>query len=211
MSASSVQLVCFDLGRVLIRLCDGREDAAREAGIELPALDPDGWARWQATLEAYESGKLDTPRFFRQIATISGLSDDEHDRLLAAWLRGPQDGAEALLDEINRAAIQSACLSNTNDHHWRLMTDPDGPHGLPLDLLDYRFASHRIGHCKPEPGIYRHVEQATGVAGESILFFDDMPENVEAAQRRGWQAVRVENVHDAVPELRRHLCDHGVL
>ena len=40
---------------------------------------------------------------------------------------------------------------------------------------------------KPDPEIYRRVEQDCGIAPERLLFADDKAENIEAAAARGWQ------------------------
>lgn len=57
-----------------------------------------------------------------------------------------------------------------------------------LDLFDRSFVSGHLGVMKPEPEIYAILEAETGHAPERLLFTDDRPENVDAAQARGWQA-----------------------
>ncbi|WP_425050903.1 HAD family hydrolase [Psychromarinibacter sp. S121] len=56
-----------------------------------------------------------------------------------------------------------------------------------LTEFDRRFISGELRTIKPEPEIYIHVEEGTGVAPEALLFTDDRPENIEAARARGWQ------------------------
>lgn len=80
-----------------------------------------------------------------------------------------------------------------------------------LDRLTYRFASHLAGMRKPEDRIYAHVESETRVSGERIVFFDDIMENVEAAQRRGWQAIVIAQDGDPIAQAREHLMRLGVL
>jgi len=53
---------------------------------------------------------------------------------------------------------------------------------------DEIYCSGDLKVAKPEPAFYSRVAEAIGVTGDSILFFDDSPSNVEAAQRAGWHA-----------------------
>ncbi|MEX5730098.1 2-haloacid dehalogenase [Rhodovulum iodosum] len=55
-----------------------------------------------------------------------------------------------------------------------------------LDDFDRRYISGCLKVMKPEPEIYRIVEEDCGLAPECLLFTDDKPENVAAAAARGW-------------------------
>jgi hypothetical protein len=70
-------------------------------------------------------------------------------RLQACYLLGAYPGIDPLLDDLARAGVRTACLSNTSDSHWQMMHDRRGPHYLPLDRLDYRFASHLVACANP--------------------------------------------------------------
>ena len=58
---------------------------------------------------------------------------------------------------------------------------------------------------KPDPAIYRKVEERTGHLPERILFFDDVPENVSAAidQVRPW-AVDASSSLEREPGVKDH-------
>lgn len=45
---------------------------------------------------------------------------------------------------------------------------------------------HRV--IKPDPAIYVLMEELTGLSGPDLIFADDNPDNVRAAQDRGWKA-----------------------
>ncbi|KIC35837.1 HAD family hydrolase [Leisingera sp. ANG-M7] len=53
--------------------------------------------------------------------------------------------------------------------------------------FDRTFVSAHLKCIKPEPEIYAILERETGVAPDRLLFTDDRPENIEAADARGWQ------------------------
>lgn len=58
----------------------------------------------------------------------------------------------------------------------------------PVDFA-IRVASFEEGVAKPDLEIYRRAIARTGLAAKEILFIDDMPENIAAAQEAGMQGV----------------------
>jgi putative hydrolase of the HAD superfamily len=50
------------------------------------------------------------------------------------------------------------------------------------------FCSEELGFDKPQYDFYRKMVQITGIVPEEIVFFDDSPTNVAAAQACGWRA-----------------------
>jgi len=210
-----IDLVCFDLGRVMIRICDGWAHACEQAGVHAPA-EAFGEAvhrRLLTLVVEHETGRLSDDGFFQGIAALVGLPAEQVARITDAYLIEPFEGIDPLLAELSAAGVRTACLSNTNARHWARMTATRGPHALPLHRLDYRFASHLVGARKPEPGIYAHVEHATGTDPASIVFFDDAPENVDAALARGWRAHRIDHGPEINPvgQIRRHLATYDLL
>lgn len=64
--------------------------------------------------------------------------------------------------------------------------------GLPfLELVDGGVISYQIHQIKPNPPIYEYLLQKYQLKAEDCLFFDDRPENTEAARKLGMQAVTV--------------------
>jgi putative hydrolase of the HAD superfamily len=213
-SGCDIQLVCFDLGRVLVRICDGWRHACEVAGVPAPAREPDPAAR--AALHdlicRVEVAQIQPADFCRDAAPALGMPAADVTAVWNAYTRGTYPGAHELLDELKSAGVATACLSNTNATHWRLMGDPSSHCPFPFDRLTHAFASHLLRLRKPDDAIYARVERATGVAGDRIVFFDDVPENVEAASRRGWHAHRIDPaLDDPLPQIRLHLRGHGVL
>lgn len=214
MEGDAVRLVVFDLGRVLIRIADGWRGVCERLSLPEPAAWSDAALRarcasWDAE---HEVGRVACDRYFADLASAVGWSEADARRAHAAWLIEPYEGVDALLDELHGSGVETACLSNTNAHHWALMTAGSGPAALPLDRLGYRFASHLIGAAKPDAAIYEHVERATGRRGGEVVFFDDRPENVAAAAARGWRAhvVSVGPAADPVAEARGVLTRYDV-
>lgn len=203
-----IQLVVLDLGRVLLRIADDWAHAYALAGLS-HLTPPDGdissAARRGHDLEAerlfagFETGKTPTDEYLRVFARDLGVTDQQASDLIDAWLIEPFERTTWLIDELAKRPVTTGCLSNTNAHHWRLLVDPAHRSFVPLDRLDHVFASQLIGQAKPNAGAYAHVEQATGVPPANILFFDDLPENIDGAMARGWHGVVVERGPNADP------------
>ncbi len=112
-------------------------------------------------------------------------------------------GIHELVTGLQAAGYRTACLSNTCELHWPVLTDPAIYPAIAR--LDARHASHLFGVRKPDHAIYRRFEAATGMAPAEILFFDDLPENVQGALECGWHAVHIHRDRPAVEQMREAL------
>jgi len=207
-----VQLICFDLGRVLVRICDGWKHACAAAGIAAPTgeLDSTANAALHDAVCRSEVGEISIDEFSRRCAPVLGLRPQDVKLISDAYILGVYDGVPQLLSDLKAAGRPTACLSNTNENHWRIMDDPAEPYVAALRQLDHRFASHLLRDRKPNPSIYAKVEDAVKLRGEQIMFFDDLPENVAAARARGWQGHQIAIDSDPVAQIRRHLDAAGI-
>jgi putative hydrolase of the HAD superfamily len=77
------------------------------------------------------------------------------------------------------------------------------------ELFDREFYSYRMGVMKPAIAYFRVILRELGVPGESILFVDDQPANVDSARQAGLHATEFRL--DAGPgELVRALEAFGI-
>lgn len=203
------QLVVFDLGRVLVRICDSFQQAFECAGIAPPPLpDPAGMLRLHDLTCRCDEGKIDINGFCESAASLLGLSPQQIRKMSDSFLRGPYPGAAELVNDLADRGVMTACLSNTNDSHWQIMNGP----GYPLGRLTHRFASHLVGYRKPRAEIYAHLERKTGIQPRQILFFDDVQDNVTAAIERGWAAHRIDPaLDDPIGQVRAVLNGRDLL
>jgi len=213
-SSSSTRLVIFDLGRVLVRICRDWQHACECADIALPTRAPShvDKKRLQDLFHQAEVGAIDFDELAREAAPLMGLSPIQVQAISEAFIFGPYPGAAELLNELSQAGVRTACLSNTNEHHWGLLSEVGHRAFISLDRLDHRFASHLIRARKPDEEIYSHVESQTGLPGDAMLFFDDLPENVAAAERRGWNAQWIDpSLDEPIGQIREALRRQDVL
>jgi FMN phosphatase YigB (HAD superfamily) len=204
-----VRLVVFDLGRVLVRICRDWQHACQCAGFDWSTVDANQQAALRDVLHRAEIGSIEAAEFYHKAATALGCAPETVKEISDAFIFGPYPGTADLLAELSAAGIKTACLTNTNAHHWSLLFEPGHRARLPMEELTHHFASHLLRARKPDDSIYARVEQEAATPGSAILFFDDVMENIHAARARGWNAHWIDPApDDPLPQIRVALRAH---
>lgn len=198
---TTIRAVVFDLGGVLVDIDFGRALAAWQPASRLA---PDALRAAFGFDEAYlqhEVGALAATDYFAHLRRQLALEADDA-FLRAGWNALLIREIPQTLALVDRLAPELGChvLSNTNAVHLERIEEAF-PHLLPR--FGQVFASHQMGLRKPDARAFRHVTDALGVAPGEVLFFDDLPANVEAARACGLQAALVTEPADVERELLR--------
>lgn len=200
----TIHLVVFDLGKVLLDFDYGiaADHLSRDSRLS-PAQLLDLILRTPLLLE-YERGEMTNTDFYDALVKLSGVRLSFEDFAARFGdIFSPIEPMLHLLDRLHATHRPTAVLSNTNDlaiRHIRAR--------FPFfDRFHHHVLSYEHRAMKPDPALYRVVENLSGVSPSQILFLDDRPENVEAARQLGWQAF----VHHD-PEVSRHtFADYGLV
>ena len=208
--ASTVKIVVFDWGGVILRICRSWEEGCQRAGLSVRngPMDQDFDAARQRISHDYQIGEIECSEFCASLSdAMNGLyTPDELRQIHDAWLIEEYPGVSKLLRTLTEmSSFTTGLLSNTNHLHWTQHLGPDegGTARFPTArLLEHRHASHVLGVAKPDPQIYQQYEVETGFAGNEILFFDDLTENIASAQAREWLAVQID--HEGCPATQIH-------
>ncbi|MFG0258888.1 MAG: HAD-IA family hydrolase [Phycisphaerales bacterium JB041] len=214
MAGSQVRMVCFDAGGVLVRICRTWRERCERAGLPF---------RWSSEAEAdsderraihaeFERGRMPPDAYFAALAESAGglYTAEELHAIHVAWIAEEYPGARALVQALRDVpTVSTGLLSNTNAVHWATPS-MTGDTGSAVSGLDHPHASHLLGLTKPTTEIFRAFERESGFDAGSILFFDDLPENVEAARAAGWSAERIDHTGDTTAQVVTHLAARGV-
>jgi putative hydrolase of the HAD superfamily len=124
--------------------------------------------------------------------------DADHDSIAEGWNAIFQGTISEAVELVGAARAHLPCyaFTNTNAAHmaeWQARY-PEVP-----AAFDGIFASHQLGRRKPEAAAFEVVVDAIGVHPASIVFFDDVAENVEGARAAGLRAVHVRTPADIRP------------
>lgn len=204
----TASLVCFDVGGVLVRICQTWQDAFRAAGLVPTQAEPLA-LQALAEFDRHQEGAIPSQALWSAVASRLGCSAEEaalaHRNILLEFYPGVPE----LLDDLSGQGVRLGCLSNTNEEHWLELTT--GDRFRPVSRFDVKMASHREQLAKPDRRLFERFQEKAGTAASEIVYFDDVPVNVEAARACGWQAFRVDPLGDPATQMRQVLGDLGVL
>lgn len=210
------QLIVFDLGGVVVRICRSIKEAGARCAIEVRDEDiaPDRRAQRRAVHARYERGLIGCEEFLQELSqtTDGRYSPAQFRAIHEAWIIDEYPGVSRLIDDLHAAGVATGVLSNTNRIHWEQMQPTvlaDGSVRAPKFPTPskpvHKHASHLLGLAKPDAAIYAEFARRTGFAPESIVFFDDFSENVEAARAAGWTSHLIDHLGDPAGQLREVL------
>lgn len=216
---SDIRCVCFDWGGVILRFCRSFEEGVRAAGFDLRegAISREAILARRGLASRYSKGEITTAEFLEEAcrATSGIYSVAELERINHAWLIEEYPGVDSIVDELNALPnIETALLSNTTEIHWERQRPHHSlaiPHFPTAAKLRHRHASHLLGLLKPDDAIYAAFERETGFKGDSIVFFDDLEENVRAARARDWRAIQIDYTGDTAAQIRVALREMRIL
>ena len=182
-----IKAVVFDFGKVISFPPDHSvmEEIAALAGIKWEKIEPLYWKYRRD----YDRGRFAVSGFFQNIFNELDHKIDKETLLkigeldLNSWKK-INPGTVELMAEIKKAGFLLGILSN-----------------MPFDYLEFArrnfpvmnlphagIFSCELGFIKPEEGIYLKLLSAIGCRAEELVFFDDVPENVEKALELGMEA-----------------------
>ena len=187
------ELLLLDFGGVLVEFAGPKELGAHLRWPSTPEVILKRWTECPHTDE-FERGALSpaqwAERFIRDWDV--DLSPDEFLTKFTTWSRRLLPGARELLEEL-RPRYRLAALSNSNELHWERNTNELRI----IELFEFAISSHQVGLCKPDPQIFEiAIDRANVSSPQSIVFFDDLAANVDAAKAAGVRAYQVRGVEE---------------
>lgn len=201
-SAVPVQALLFDLGGVLINIDFQRAFGRWQTFSALSLEEIRDRFRFDAAYEQHERGEISATGYFAHLVRQLELQDD-HPAIAEGWnaIFTGEIGETLALVRAARAHLPCYAFSNSNAVHqaaWSRM------YPAVVQAFDRIFVSSDIGLRKPERRAFEYIADAIGVPVQSILFFDDLADNVAGARAAGLQAVLVRSpadVHAALVAL----------
>ena len=200
---TEIQHIVFDIGRVLLHW-----------DPELPYLDliPDAERRrWflETVCSPAWNAEQDRGRDWAEAEALLIEDFPEEQDLIRAYRARWHDMVPHAYDDVvevlNRLIDDGhdvTMLTNFNDQTFTEVRARfpflDRPRGVTV--------SGEVRLLKPEPEIYSRHAASFALEPSAILFTDDSPANVAAAQAAGWNAVLF---HDA-EQLKADLREHGI-
>jgi putative hydrolase of the HAD superfamily len=193
-----IHTIVFDFGNVIGHFSHRLASERLAAHAALPADELHRRLFGGPLEDDYESGRLTTEAFLRQVRRTCGLRcPDEVVRTAYADIFWPNPEVCALVPRL-RPRYRLFLLSNTNDLHAQHFRRQFADIFQHFDAL---VLSHEVGHRKPKPEVFEHCRQLAGCEPAECLFIDDLPANVAAARASGWHGI----VYRDPADLRRRM------
>jgi FMN phosphatase YigB (HAD superfamily) len=181
-----IRTIFFDFGNVLGFFDHGR--AIREFA-KFTDMDPVelGLQLYGSVLEEdYESGKLTTPEYVRG-AILNGRLKLNADEFLKHFVNIFWENPEVcgLIPKL-KPRYRVVLASNTNDAHFTKYTSQ---FASVLKHFDHLVASHLVGGRKPHDEFFAAAKLHANAEPHECAFVDDLPVNIEAANRAGFNGI----------------------
>ena len=193
--------VIFDVGGVLLDWNPGRvlqsfyADASERERMKQLIFHHADWLELdRGTLGEDVLLQRIAERAGRPVPELKGLFEVVRDSL------HPKQDTVALLGSLSARGVPLYCLSNMPSKIYATLSQR-------FDFwqhFDGIVISGDISMVKPEPAIFRHLLERYGLRAGDTVFVDDLPANVEAAQRLGLHGVVFENAAQCELALQSH-------
>lgn len=144
--------------------------------------------------DAFDRGDISAGEFrdgVRERSQRPDLTDQQIDDAWNALLVGVSASKHEILAYL-QSKYRTFLLSNNNEIHYaRCMQYLQEKYGIADNsgFFEKTFYSHLMGLRKPDPVIFEHVAEETGIIPEETLFIDDSPQHLESAGKLGFQTI----------------------
>jgi epoxide hydrolase-like predicted phosphatase len=198
----SIKAIIFDLGGVILRTEDQAPRSALGARYGLSYYDLSMQVFDGPESRSAQVGGITSREFWD---AASAKYDMEHPDFMDEFFRGDQLDWE-LISVIRdlHGKYKTALLSNAFDDLRGLIENDWKFH----DAFDVIVVSAEVKMMKPDPRIYTHTIGLLEVEPSEAVFVDDVPANIEAAQKTGIHGVRFRSRQQALADLQAFL-DHN--
>ena len=203
----AVKNVVFDVGGVLLQwnppqvIAKLYPDPAVQAVLRRQIFEHADW-------HEFDRGTYDEQAAAEHFALLSGRDPTETLALMRAARESlvPIEGTLALVEDLAAAGVHLYLLSNMPASTYEYL------------VARYGFFSHfrhlvisgQLLIIKPEPAIYKHLVEKTGIIPAESVFIDDVLKNIVAARECGLHAIQFQDPDSCRHALRAYLPDIGL-
>ena len=173
-----LKVIALDIGGVCIRLhC---EKALNTLGITNIQDIP---VEFTNATNMLEKGIITTAEWVNFIRYLSTNRFSEHDLKTAYKMKIGQtiEGMHELAQELVKSGYKLTFFSDTSEIHiqevYRNLSF--------ANLVTGSVLSYKVGHKKPDDAMYEAFENEYG---KPVFYVDDLPANVKAGEKKGWNS-----------------------
>ncbi len=182
MSYTIPKVIVFDVGGVLLNWRTG----LNAISLLLNTPPEDVYMYLIDRLRDLELGRLKGETFWKHMAKEYEYKYNSKN-LAECWItdRGHLSESWKLLKDLSSLYRLAVCTNL-----WSGMFDVIRQGNPDVDLFETVVDSSQVGVVKPDPKMYKIVEERTDASGKELFLIDDSKENCDGAEKCGWQSYR---------------------
>jgi putative hydrolase of the HAD superfamily len=141
--------------------------------------------RHRELIRSFDTGKIEPADFYAEV--VQKLEANVGEKSFFLMYNDVFSLNPPVLDLLKKLKTnhQTILLSNTDVERFGFIRKkfPE------ILLFDQYVLSYEVGYMKPHPEIYAEALKKARVSAKECVFLDDLPENIEGAQRFGMNAI----------------------
>jgi glucose-1-phosphatase len=198
----AIKTVIFDLGKVLVNYSFTKTFMywSQKSGVPVETIK--ALFSVDEQFKLHETGEISIEDYYRHLCTALGMNMSLED-FITGWnvmFIGLYPDTMRLVRLLS-GKTQKVLLSNTNKTHTVFLR---AQYPELFEQLDVIFFSNEIHRRKPDAQTFQYVIETCGARAEDVLFFDDLKENIEGAQKLNINGVIVNETDSIEKGLRSY-------
>lgn len=182
----SIKTVIFDFGNVVAFFDHSRAVARLAPYTDVNPVELALVLYGSQIEDSYERGSIDTPEYLREAKLNARLTCTDEQFLSAFGAIFWRNFEVCDLIPLLKPDYRVVLASNTTQAHFDAYSQQFAD---VLALFDHLGTSFDARARKPEPPFFAHIQQYAFAEPGECVFIDDLPTNIEAAERFGWRGV----------------------
>lgn len=200
----AIKAIAFDYGGVLAYFIR-KEEIAEMAKLARVDFDKFNLSLWKHR-DKLDSGEFTSIQYYNNVLEIcsSPVSPESIvETLIEMDLKGFSKINKNMLlwaNALKNSGLKTAIISNMAEETYHSLVKNQNW----IRHFDSITISGIIGINKPDYRIFDYAIKQIGVEAEEILFIDDMPINIESAQKAGLQALLFKDTKKLEKDIKKH-------
>ncbi len=183
-------LYIFDLGNVIVDIDFNRVLGVWSDLSRVPLATLQSRFKMGESFHQHERGEISDEEFAHKMCEELELPLS-YDQFAAGWQAvfvGVRPEVIAIMQRLREQGERVVILSNTNRLHCQFWPTQYPEVQAAADKI---YLSQEMGVRKPEPEIFQRLLNEEDFSAEEAIFFDDNPDNIEAARQAGIHSLLV--------------------
>jgi len=195
-----IKAAIFDIGGVLLRWTNLPMFEDMDQTLRIPEeIRKEAWTKLSPP---FEVGKIKEPEFWQEFTKMTQAEGElPQESLIQREFKKRftlDTDVVAIAHRLKENGLKLGIISNTIDPHAEILRNSNL-----FDSFDFVILSNEVGLRKPDSEIYELALAKSGVKSDEAFFVDDLPENIEGAEKVGIHGIQFVNKDQLLSEIKK--------